>query len=466
MQETLLAFALLFIAAESRAQVSNTDIESRAQEPQRQQRLRKQIEEQSSQAGKQEVPGTEPSVTYEQVLADPDNLDLNYLYARTQVRNGNLRSAAATLERILIVHPELPRIRMFYALVLFRLDNLDEAQKELDMLKKEPMPDTLRAELDDYVRQIRRRRAKTRISLSAGAGLDYTDNQNAAPASGQRLLLDVPVTLDAASTRKSDVAKTMLGSVAVARDLGYQAGHQVFLNGNYYRAEQTTVRIFNLQNYSVQAGAAYVSPWAVITPTFEFGHLILAQATYMRSHAAKLQFDRQLSARFDLSAEASYARQVYNRTQVVPTGDQRTGDKVEGGATLGFVLTPSMKVSLAATHVDQGAAMPFNAYRRESFTFSHTWILPHGQFLLSSLTGNYDRYQKPELAVSSRNRIDDTYRARATYGFPLGLLSKALSDLVWTFSYEYYDALSSVRNYSYSSNKVSTMLTYKFGFGL
>ena len=45
-------------------------------------------------------------VSYQDVLADPDNLELNLRFARTQVAQGNVRGAAATLERILLIDPD------------------------------------------------------------------------------------------------------------------------------------------------------------------------------------------------------------------------------------------------------------------------------------------------------------------------------------------------------------------------
>src|SRR5262245_18416589 len=80
--------------------------------------------------------GEGEDVTWEQVMARPDDLDLNYRFAQTQVRQGNLKGAAGTLERMLLVNPNLPKIRLFYALVLFRLGDLNESERELRILKK------------------------------------------------------------------------------------------------------------------------------------------------------------------------------------------------------------------------------------------------------------------------------------------------------------------------------------------
>lgn len=442
--------------------LSAEDIPARVQESELQKKELGEAERAAQEAKKRTALEAGADVTYEQVLDRPDDVDLNYRYALAQVRRGNLRSAAATLERILMVNPDLPKVRLVYAVVLFRLDNLDDAQRQLDALQPQAMPDSLRAELNEYVRQIRRRRRATHFNALVGAGFDYDDNRNAAPASGRRLFFDTPITLNSDSTRKSDTAKTMLASVGVKRDLGFQAGHLAFADYSYYRAEQTHQRILNLQNHAADVGAVYKAGWADVTPTLEFDHLLLTQTTYLRSRAARLRLERKFTPRFAGFAETAYTRQEYNRTLVVVSGDERTGDKIEGTGGAGYALTPTMNLSGSYTHVEQGAAAKFDAYRRESVMVSHSWLLGRGQFLLSAVIVNSDRYRQAEAAVSQSNRRDYAQRARVTYGAPLSLIAKPLGDMVWTLTYEYYHALSNLPNYSYSNNKLSTLLTYKW----
>ena len=79
-------------------------------------------------------------VTYEDVLKDPNNIALNVRYAQDQIARGEVLGAAATLERILLMNPKLPDVRLLYAVVLYRLDSLDEAQRELDTLRNVTLP--------------------------------------------------------------------------------------------------------------------------------------------------------------------------------------------------------------------------------------------------------------------------------------------------------------------------------------
>lgn len=452
---------VLLLARASSAQ----DIPVRIQDPLRETRTQSEAARATEEARKRLVPGSEEDVTYEQILAAPDDVDLNYRYARSQVKKGNLRGAAASLERVLMMKPDLAKIRLFYAVVLLKAGNLDQAEREFATLQAGKVPDDLRAELDDYLKQLKKRNRKTRVGGVLGAGMDFDDNRNAAAASGYNLLQDIRVPLDSNSTRKSDAGKIMLAGLDLTKDIG-QAGHQVAAHAGYYRAEQTNLKIFNLQNYSVGLDGLYKSPWGDLSPAVDFNHLLLSQTTYLRSYSFRLRFARMVGERTDAFAETSYARQAYSRTTVVPNGDQRTGDLYVGTVGAGWAASASQRLSLSYSYVSQGAAAKFDAYRRHAVTVGDTLISGKGRFLLTSVTADFDRYLEPEPGVSSARRDDTLVRAQATYGLPLGFIAKPLEDALWTFSYEYYHALSSVENFSYSSNKISTLLTYKWSVGL
>jgi len=95
--------------------------------------------------------------------------------------------AAATLERILLVSPDLPQIRLTYAIVLYRLDSIDEAEVEFKKLQKLKMADSQRAEKDRFLLAIKKRRQKTKYKVTAGFGLKRDSNVNAGPRGGQVL---------------------------------------------------------------------------------------------------------------------------------------------------------------------------------------------------------------------------------------------------------------------------------------
>lgn len=415
----------------------------------------------SNEAAKYYAPGQD--VTYEQILADPDNMELNYRYARTQVRKGDLKGAAATLERMLLINPNLPRIRLFYGVVLYRLDNVVEAQRELDVLHDAKLPEPLGSEVEGYRKLVASRLKKNHIAGRAGVGFQYDTNRNAAPANGERLFSDTPIALTPSSQRRDDTSIVGIAGLDYRRDVGN--GQALFGSANYYQAEQTLVKILNLKAYSLQAGGVYTRGRDTITPTLVFDHVELAQQTYLRDRGVDVRYEHKVGKQGDVYVQVHDVFQDFVANTVVPTAPQRTGIQLDITAGGDYVLTPTNRVGLGYLHTWKHAASHFNQFGRDGIIADDIWLLGKGTFLLSNVTFNYDQYDQPDLALSARYRRDTTVRASATYGLPLTLAHPALKDLVLTFTYEYYHALSSVENFAYSNNKIGTLLTYKFDLG-
>ncbi len=67
--------------------------------------------------------------------------------ARLQLEAGELIAALATVERVLIVHPEADEARLAHAGLLCRVDDPAGARSELDQFAGRPIPDRSWAEI-------------------------------------------------------------------------------------------------------------------------------------------------------------------------------------------------------------------------------------------------------------------------------------------------------------------------------
>ena len=110
------------------------------------------------------------------VLAAPDDEGLNLAYAREQARLGNLAVASSALERILITEPNRHSVRLFHAVVLYRLGDLQGARDQLVRLAPVQLTPLQRAEADSYARRIEQGMATQSFSGSLSAGVAYEDD--------------------------------------------------------------------------------------------------------------------------------------------------------------------------------------------------------------------------------------------------------------------------------------------------
>ncbi|HAM47215.1 MAG TPA: hypothetical protein DCO73_05725, partial [Alphaproteobacteria bacterium] len=91
-----------------------------------------------------------PPVTFSQVLESPDDPAVNLRYAQDLILKGNVQLAAATVERILISYPDADSVRLLYAILLYRMDVLDDAAAQLDILEGRSTDDAVLKEVARY----------------------------------------------------------------------------------------------------------------------------------------------------------------------------------------------------------------------------------------------------------------------------------------------------------------------------
>ncbi len=409
-------------------------------------------------------------VTYADILKDPDNIALNARYAQDQIAKGELLSAAATLERILMVNPNLADVRLLYAVVLYRLDSLNEAEKELSALKAVTLPPAIREQVTAYEKKIKQRKRRTHLSLRQSNGWGYDTNRNAAPISKQQLVNNVATDVLATDGRTPDTHFLNVSSLDVTHDLGFQAGHSVFGSFTYFLQDQTQVSSLDLGSYQYELGGTYKSKWFDFTPSFIASYIYLSSESFLRTQGGNFLFERNVTKKLKAFYDFKIERQDYMDISEDTTSHDRKGPEFDNFWGASYIITPVMKWATAIGYSDKTAKQDYNAYNRLSLNNTHTWVLPKGQFLINTFNVNFDDYKAPEFSVGSLNRHDKTLRYRATYGVPLGtvffgkILPKPMKDIVLTFSYEYYRAFSNITNYAYQNNKLEGMLTKRWEF--
>lgn len=408
-------------------------------------------------------------VSYADVLRDPDNLQLNFRFARQQVRRGDVRGAAATLERILLVNPDLAQVRLFYAVVLYRLDTIDEAEREFRTVAALDLAADVRAEVDLYLARIKRQRQTTRYTASLTLGVHYDTNRPSAPRTGTRLVADFPV---AVSGEENDVGYLGIASFSVDHDLGYQDRHKLFGVVTYYHDEQVQQDTQDTQSFIVGAGGIYRSPfWDIdVVPSVFRTHIRLSRETFFQDIGANLRFERDFTPRIKAFASTRISDQTFSPILETRTAQDRDGRQIEGMVGGRYVISPSMRISGDFLHFDKRAKARFFSYYRDQVRIEHTWLLGGGQFLLNLFSYQRDRYRKSDQAVSASKRRDDIFRYRLTYGAPLGFflgsgtLLRGLEDITLSATGEWLRSHSNLDNFDFKNLKAQGLLTKTWQF--
>jgi hypothetical protein len=409
-------------------------------------------------------------VTYEDVLAHPDEIDLNFAFAQGQIQRGELRGAAATLERILLINPDLPRVRLLYAIVLYRLDNIDEAERELQAVRLFEMPVSLRADLDRYLEQIRLRRQRTRYSVTTSVNLQHDWNKNLSPATGVTLVGDLPANVTGHSQRKRDDSINSFARFDVSHDLGFQARHRLTGVISYYRGEQLHLSELDLQSLSAEIGGIYDASPVIVAPNLYRRRIMLANKFYTYSTGAELRALHQVTADAQVYLFGGAENQVYDRIAEDQSGPDRDGWLYITGGGINYILNPAMRLGFEADLLRKRAQRNYNSYDGASVALTHTWIFGDGTYLLSALTGEQDNYKEADPLISDLTRRDRIGRARLTYGVPMAVVFDPegeidwLRDLTFSVSAEAIRQTSTLPNYTYNNRRASVGLSKRWDF--
>jgi tetratricopeptide (TPR) repeat protein len=417
--------------------------------------------------------GPDERVTYEQVLAAPNDVGLNYRFAQSEVRAGRLKSADAALERILSLHPDLAQVRLLRAVVLFRLDADAEAARELAALARLDLPADVRAQVEAYQAAIEKRQRRTRWTATISVGVQGDSNRSATPTDQRVLFLDTPLTLSDGA--EADAAGLALGALRVEHDLGFQERHTAFAQATGFLADQAQVERQSFQYFAGETGLRLNLPADVVIPSMTLEHMRLQGEPYLTVYGPRLRIEHRIDAAWDVHMQAQYRYQDYNDVSatvdglpVAPLAALRSGWRFDGEVGAAWTLTPVHRLALTAQITNKTAELAFEAYEGVGLQLEHTWLLGAGQFLLTTFSAGVQDYDGPDGFVSARTRRDRLYLGRVTYGVPLGTLAadapEGWRDLVLTASVEALRADSNLPNYDYTNARGQLLLTKRWEF--
>lgn len=421
----------------------------------------------------------EDDVTFQDILKDPDNIDLNLRYAKVQIARGELKGASATLERILLINPDIAQVRLYYAVVLFRLDNPEEAERELRALRELPLPPEIAAEVDEYLDQIALRRERLRYTLGLSFGGYFDDNKTAGSKTGMQEVVGTLVELAEEDRKHDDFGILGVASLGMRYDLGLQDKHQIIASASHYIAEQATQETFNTQSVSVQGGLELNYPYFTFTPTAFTQSTFLSRERYFRGWGVGGKFDVPLDGSLKVYLSGRYTSEKFNGIEESSSAVLRSGHRHDWMVGGDYIINPANRVSASFSYRSKHARRDFYEYLSGKAALSHTFLLGGGHYLLSNLSLEKRLYGGPDIAVSAELRKDQITTGRLTYGMPVSTVigdllfpeaphDKVISTLFggWTLnlSGEVTVQKSTIATYEYDNIRGQALLSKRFEF--
>ncbi|MBM3559334.1 MAG: DUF2860 domain-containing protein [Alphaproteobacteria bacterium] len=204
-----------------------------------------------------------------------------------------------------------------------------------------------------------------------------------------------------------------------------------------------------------------------VTPKAAWRHVWLEDHTYQQAVSPLLTIEHELVPTLRLKGDLAAERQIYHNIPSSQTLTERTGRLYRVEPSLTWIVSPEHRLEPSLTVERTVAATGFNSSLRAGATLSHTWLTHDGGFLLTALSLTQDEYDSEDPSISTTTRRDAQWRARFTYGLPLGVLfqnDQAAEGPTLLLGFEAFRQVSTVTNYTYDNYRLTLGLSKRWEF--
>ena len=126
---------------------------------------------------------------FQAMLAQPANLDVLFKFASLASQTGDLEGAVSALERMLLINPDLPRVRLELGVLYYRLGSYEVARTYLESALKTPnLPPEVRNRADQFMAEVVGKQQPSHFSGDVFLGWRYQSNATLGPSTSNILL--------------------------------------------------------------------------------------------------------------------------------------------------------------------------------------------------------------------------------------------------------------------------------------
>ncbi|MEM8624070.1 MAG: hypothetical protein AAGG47_11160 [Pseudomonadota bacterium] len=419
------------------------------------------------------------SIPYSAILQDPDNLELTVAYARQELATGNLPGASAALERLIILYPDENTVRLLYAVTLFRLDQVAEAQREFEAVNPEALSSADRRVLAEYQEQAVRRLSTVTGNVGFTLGVQYDTNRDNFPLGGT-FQVDIPglgpSVIDTDEEGEDDVG--IFGVVAGRIDykLPSQTVQRVSFDFTALGVEQ-----FELDEFDVVSGFASVSAFIDATvldiePRATFRQIYLGGERYLRSGEGGVRLQRAIGndQRLLGFVDISGGFDDFASVDADEFADEKTGPFVQ--ARTGVLWTPTDRLGIVGSYTfsERFADEDFEAFSQHGVSVTAQYVVNDAAALRLSADYAFADFDGPDPFISTTTTQED-HAVGARLGLLLradGLLRAAgadepiaaLDDLSLNLGFGYRRVFSNLDNFDYQNFRFEASITKQFFF--
>ena len=389
---------------------------------------------------------------FQEMYKDVGNLDKTFHFAEIAAQVGDLEGAIAALERMLLLDPNLPTVRMQLGVLYLRLESYGMARAYLSEVQNDSgVPAEVRKEAGSLINQIDAAVSPHKLSGTIMGGVRYQSNANGGPTSTKVLLLGVEQLLETEYAEQSDWDVNATSQFSYIYDFRTEPAMTLNMDLSLYANRQNEQSQIDTQLLELKTGGSFLFS-TDLEQTFELKPFLVANDLTLNSvgtfsaFGGGLTVNRRVSPTRSWTIEARYVEREY---------DNASQSGFEGPRTrLTFSHTQSMSERtigvVNAIVFDENAKDDAAAFRQYALSGTLQRVLdPLGglspQPWMGSLVVGYSdkEYQKASATIDPNTvRSDSAVNTTASLTVPLWLNTALVTMIGYT------DVDSNLPNYT------------------
>jgi len=408
---------------------------------------------------------------FQEMLLQPANLDVLFKFASLASQTGDLEGAVSALERMLLINPDLPRVRLELGVLYYRLGSYEVARTYLESALKSPnLPAEVRSRAERFMADVVSKEKPSHFSGEFFLGWRYQSNANLGPTTNNVLLFGQIASLNQAAVGSPDWGVVSSAQIRHTYDLGLQDKAAIETTFSAYVNRQFQNNVANVTLLDLTTGPRFqifsgIFEDVSLKPFFSGGYIWVNDAPYYGSYGSGAEMAVLLSDRLRNVTTFQWRRHDNTDNWYLPTNSQYRG--VEYTATTGLQFALSNLVTLFSTgtatryQTDQTPAQSYVLYGiggGMTFRFADPVLktgLPWTVTL--AVTENWWSYDAPDPTIDPNTlRIQTDTISSLTFAIPF--------DDRTTFSVtgSRFVRNASLANYAFENNSVMFGIGWRF----
>ena len=417
------------------------------------------------------------NITYEEILDNPSDLELNLNYAKQQEKQGNLKLTIATLERLSMLYPENLDIKLYLLSILIEMDSAVKVDLMVRTMMNDPNTSDKTKKIIAELLVKTKKKEKKENKWFAYLDLTYAEtkeNNISGQTKTKELMFsnskeDFPA-ITRTTVVKDDKTEKRAASITFGKNIDDSSSFFVNFGADINKIDKKTKGDSDILSTSLSYfkmfGNHYVSPYLYWTKPNYTG-----QEDY-QSVGAGINNTLILNEKNNINYSFAFSDTKYDTNSKFPAAHESNSNVYSGFVRHNYNFSNNKQLGTRLILNRTETLKEHDTYYSKGMSLSYSQIYPIGTFNLTSTYLENDYEQRESFISNSILRSDESLVTSLSLSGQINqilpFIRRINSDnsIFYSFNLKNSDVSSNIVNYDVERNFFTVSLTKRLNLNV